>query len=44
MIQFANVSQTDGGPLATAKALVVLATMHPRVHGKIKDYARVCGG
>ena len=30
MIQFVNV----GGPSATAKALVVMATMHPRVYGK----------
>ena len=35
MIQLANVSQTVGGPLATANTLVVLATMHPRVYGKI---------
>ena len=43
MIQLANVSETVGGPLATAKALVVLATIHPRVHGKMKGCARVYG-
>ena len=31
MILLANVSHTVGGPLATAKALVVLATIHLRV-------------
>ena len=41
--QLANVSQTVGGPLATAKALVVLATIHPRVYGKMKGCARVYG-
>ena len=41
MIQLANVSQTVGGPLATAKALVVLATVHPRVYGKMKGCAKV---
>ena len=43
MIQLANVSQTVGGPLATAKALVVLATTHPTVYG-MKGCARVYGG
>ena len=43
MIQLANVSQTDRGPLATAEALVVLATIHPRVYRKMKDCARVYG-
>ena len=31
MIQLANVSQRVGGQLAAAEALVVLATIHPRV-------------
>ena len=34
MIQLANVSPTVGCPLATAEALVVLATTHLRVYGK----------
>jgi len=33
MIQLANVSQTVGGQLATAEALVFLATIHCRVYG-----------
>jgi len=32
-----------GDPLATAEALVVLVTIHPRVYGKMKGYARVYG-
>ena len=43
MIQLANVFQTVGGPLTTADGLVVLATIHPRVHGKMKGCARVYG-
>ena len=43
MIQPAIASQTVGGPLATAEALVVQATIHPRVYGKMKGYARVYG-
>ena len=34
MIQLANVSPTVGCPLATAEALVVLATTHPKVYGE----------
>ena len=44
MIQLANVSQTVGGQLARAEALVVLATIHPRVYGKMKACARGYGG
>ena len=44
MIQSGNVSHTVGGQLATAKALVVLAIIHPRVYGKMKGCARVYGG
>ena len=37
-----SISQCfPGGPLATARALVVLATIHPRVYGKMKGCARV---
>ena len=43
MIQLANVSQTVGDPLATAKALVVMATIHHRVYGKMKGCTRVYG-
>ena len=43
VIQLANVPQTVVGPLATAKALVVLATIHPRVYGKMKGWAGVYG-
>jgi len=39
MIQLANVSQTVGA-LATAKALVVLATIHPRMYGCARVYGR----
>ena len=41
MIQLAKVSQKVEGQLATAVALVVLATIHPRVYGKMKGCARV---
>ena len=41
MIQLANVSQTVGGPLATAKALVVLGNHAP--YGVWKD-ERLCQG
>ena len=41
MIQLANVSQTVRGPLATAEALVVLATIQLGVCGKMKGCARV---
>ena len=45
MIQLANVSQTVGGQLAKAEALVVQTTIHPRVYGKMKGCARgVYGG
>ena len=40
MIQLANVSQTVGGPLASAKAFVFLAIIHPRVY---EGCARVYG-
>ena len=43
MIQLANVSHTVGGQLATVEAFVVLATIHPRVYGKMKGCARVYG-
>ena len=43
MIQLANIAQRVGDPLATAKALVVLATLHPRVYGKMKGWAGVYG-
>ena len=46
MIQLANVSQTVGGPLATGATtdvLVVMATILPRVYGKIIGCARVYG-
>ena len=43
VIQLANVPQTVVGPLVTAKALVVLATIHPRVYGKMKGWAGVYG-
>jgi len=36
VVQLVNVSQTVGGQLAAAEALVVLATIHPRVYGKMK--------
>ena len=38
-----NVSHTVGGQLATAEVLVVMATIHPRVYGKMKDCPRVYG-
>ena len=41
MIQLANVSRTVRGPLATAGALVVLATIQLGVCGKMKGCARV---
>ena len=35
MIQLANVSQTVGDQIATAKTLVFLAIIHSRVYGKM---------
>ena len=46
-MQLPNVFQTFGVQLATAEALVVLATIHPRVYGvygKMKGCARMYGG
>ena len=43
MIRLANVFQTVGGPLATAEALLALATTHHRVYGQMKACARVYG-
>ena len=42
MIQLGNVSQTVQGPLVTAEALVVLATIHSMVYRKMKGY--LCQG